>query len=255
MSSCQLVTFALGEYAKRAWNVPQASECRRAVAELLQLHGAQVEDWTPRATRTDIDPALEEWVDRVEHPQVLYWVGHGEHSDDGYLIALADSTDHLTDRNAVTGKKLHAAVRDQHRRRGDDHPDSWTLLILDTCGSGAGAKELWDRFTRAEPRNVGVIATTDDGAAFAGRFPEQLRRALTGFTGHDTGGIPLYELMRRVEDILERNADRKMVRSFFAPSAVLPLPDDADQPAQATVDTYAELRAVLANTSPEIRNH
>ena len=84
MSSCQLVTFALGEYAEPAWNVPQASECRRAVAELLQLHGAQVEDWTPKATRTDINPALEEWVARVEHPQVLYWVGHGEHSDDGY---------------------------------------------------------------------------------------------------------------------------------------------------------------------------
>lgn len=255
MTSCQLVTVALAKYSNPAWNVEKADECRLEVAKLLQRHGAQVEDWTHRANQDGITHALSEWSGRHDQAQVLYWVGHGEHSDDGYLIALADSKGDLTDFNAVTGERLHAAVRNQHRQRGDNHPDSWTLLILDTCGSGAGAKQLWDTFTKAEPRNVGVIAAVDEGAAYAGRFPEMLERALNGFTSNDTGGIPLRELMRRFEDILESTATRKMVHSFFSRAAVLPLPVDADQPSQTTVDTYAELRAVLAHTSPETRNH
>ena len=255
MQGVRLITVGLATYpGEPSWLVPEASQSREEVEREFSAHGAACEDWTKLATTTTIGPCLERWTTRAVESHVVYWVGHGEYADGTYRLALSDTTSPMTGRNTFTEAQLWEALRDQQRRRTGSGIDDecWVLVILDSCGSWSGAYRIWAKFEPPElPKNLGVIATTDDGAAFAGNFSAVLSRVMAGFTGNDTNGVPLKELMRRLEDALGPNK----VHHAFAATATLPTRSDARPPLQAPVDVYAELRSVLADVPAAIRNH
>lgn len=246
MTGIQLITVGLGEYPNQPdWRVEEAAGCRARVETLLARHGIVTDDWTEHATTTSILTRFADWSEETGTSHVIYWVGHGEYSGFGYRLALADSSAPLKATNALTGTALAETVRDHLARRGDD-PD-WLLIILDTCGSGEALADLWAALRR--PKNVGIIATTEAGAAYAGTFVTQLEEALAGFTGNDTAGIKVREVVRRFED-----ADLP-VEFVFNATALLPHRRDIPPAAQATVADYAELATVLGSAPPEVRNH
>lgn len=250
MSQIKLITIGLSDYGKMAeWKIEEAASSRTAIEEALRRHGIDVEDWTPQATTTGIGKRLESWAEDADESSIVYWVGHGEVSDDGYHLALADSDTPLREENSLPGARLQKNLRNRIRRRADASGDGWVLLILDTCGSFDGSWDIYRKF-ESEPPNVGVIGTTPGGAAFAGTFSQKFVEELTGFTGNDTDGIPLRELVRRLKDDSGFPVHQK-----FAATARLPLPVDAAPPTQATLDIYAELQTVLDKAPPEVRNH
>jgi len=252
----RVITIGLGNYhAAPSWNVEEAEASREKVATLFAEHGASVADWTPKATTKKIPPSLETWTKTTDEATILYWIGHGQYSADGYILALADSCQPLNTRNGLTGTALAEAVRDRQRRRGDVHLGDWVLLILDSCGSRPGSDDIWSSLRPDRPPNTGVIGTAEgDGAAQAGAFADMLETVLAGFGGNDDG-VSIKELMRRLEDLLETgDAPRKRVQHVFSPSARLPGRRDSP-PLQITVDLYAELRTVLDAAPPQLRNH
>jgi hypothetical protein len=245
------ITVGLDTYTNTAWHVAEARLSREIVEKLLVKHGAQPQDWTPRATNGEIRKVLREWSDMFSNSLVIYWVGHGAHSDDGYRVALADSSA-LTDQEALTSTDFWQVLRNQWRRRkANGCEDRWVLLILDTCGSGEGAWELWRQFDQ-RPDNVGVIAAADEGAANVGRLATTLEHLLKdGYGGNDTAGIPLFDLMQR----LEARIGTRRVHHSFESSAILPLPSGSPPPMQATVDVYREMRELIDAAPEEVRNH
>ena len=62
--------------------------------------------------------------------------------------------------------------------RNLNEPDSWLLLILDTCGSAPGAWKVYRSFNEPPP-NFGVIAA-GGGAAFVGHLAADLELVLGG---------------------------------------------------------------------------
>ena len=92
-----VITVGLDHYDRQpGWDIPEAAESRARVEKLFVEHGAVAEDWTPSANSRDIATVLDKWTDRFTDSHIIYWVGHGEYSDDGYMAALADSTDPLS---------------------------------------------------------------------------------------------------------------------------------------------------------------
>jgi hypothetical protein len=249
------ITLGLDTYThKPAWNIAEAAESRASVESLLARHGVQQEDWSARATNAEIKAALDELSNRIEDSLIIYWVGHGEYSSHGYRVALADSAHPLTARNAVSSADWWETLRDQwNRRKTNGYEDSWVLVVLDTCGSGDGIREMWRTFEE-EPENLALIAGADEGAAYVGRLAGTLQHLLEeGYNGNDSAGIPLFDLMRR----LEARIGKKHVRHTFEKwsPAVLPLSSDTPPALQAPRDTYEELRNGLATAPPEVRNH
>ncbi|MCA2215458.1 hypothetical protein [Jidongwangia harbinensis] len=250
MTDLRLITVGLAEYAHRPdWTVRAAADSRTRMESLLAPHGVPAEDWTDQATTQRIAGQLTSWARRDEESEIVYWTGHGEFTGDGYFLALADSEE-LVGNDALSDAQLSAALLRLERMRAAGTGTDWVLLILDTCGSLGGAWKIWTSF-RYPPRNVGVIATTDDGAAHSGAFPELLADVLTSFNGNDTDAIPVTELLRR----LEARLGAGKVNAKFEPTAVLPNRLDDLPPLQAAVDVYAELREVLATAPAELRNH
>jgi hypothetical protein len=249
VSGFSLITIALSEYAEAAWRVEAAESSRKAIEEALGCRGASVQSWTPQATTQKLPGRFRTWADGTGLSTVLYWVGHGEYSDDEYWLALADSQSPLRAGAAFQGRDVASYLRDQQRRRTAD--DTWVLVILDTCGSGAGLHKIWSSFRPEEmPVNLGVIGTTDDGATFAGGFADALVETLRGFDGNDTDGIPLRDLLRRLEDRLGRNK----VQHAFDGSPKLPNRSNELPAMVAPGDIHAELRRVLTQAG-DIGNH
>jgi AAA ATPase domain len=238
----RLITIGLTRYADPTWTVDEAERSRVAVEDVLRPRGADVEMWAPKATKAGLPPEFTAWSAEAGKPCVVYWVGHGEYSDGEYWLALTDSQPPLGIGEAFQGQDIFKYLRSQQRHRPDED-DLWVLVVLDTCGSGAGAWQIWSSFQPPElPRNLGVIGTTDDGAAFAGEFADSFIEVLRGFDGNDTDGVPLRELLRRLEDRVGLNK----VHHAFSPAARLPCRTDDPPPLTAPVDVHAELRRVLS---------
>jgi hypothetical protein len=244
-------------YAVTAWNdVDEAvAVSRTRVEQLLARHGAVPEAWTEDAADlSTINIALGSWIKRSDESHIIYWIGHGEYDGNNYRLALANSSRPLTQYNGLACETLSNALRDQQLQRvADERDDSWVLLLLDTCGSGPGAWQLYRTFDQA-PRNVGVIAAAEDGAAFVGHIAGVLEELLDMFTPNDSGGIKLIELMRRLEDNPKINAGLAWHYKFDSDVLISPT-IDSPPPVQSTVDVYQELRTILDTTAPEVRNH
>ncbi|MFI7545690.1 hypothetical protein [Actinoplanes sp. NPDC049599] len=250
MTVVRLITVGLAEYpGQPTWTVPAAADSRRKVESLLGAHGAVTEDWTDRATSDKISKELKEWAKRGQESHIVYWTGHGEFTDDGYFLALAD-TEELVGNDSLSDGQISAALLRLERARTAAASTDWVLLILDTCGSRGGGWRIWTSFGYP-PRNVGVIATTDDGAAYSGAFPDVFEEVLASFNGNDTDAIPVHELVRRLT--IPLGVDK--INEKFELSAVLPHRSDVLPPVRAAMDVYGEMRAVLANAPAEIRDH
>lgn len=250
--SLTAITVGIAVYPhQQSWALAEAANARQKVEHLFRHYGAQHENWTSRATRSEINVALEQWQDRIEESHIIYWIGHGEYDGEEYHAALADSTNPMNRLNSLTVDVLAGALRNQaSRRTTNGFSDNWVLLILDTCGSGEGAWELWRSFGR-EPTNVGIIASTDEGASYLGAISTTLQHILDeGFTSNDSAGIPLADLMSR----LATRIGIQRVRHSFT-SAVLPLPADGAGPIQSTVDVYRELRQIIDAAPADVRSH
>lgn len=244
MTGFRLITIGLSQYADPTWTVEAADRSRIAVEDALRPRGAAVEMWTTKATKADIREQFNAWSAEAGEPCVVYWVGHGEYSDREYWLALADSESPLGAGLALRSEDIYLFLRNQQRRRLLRDDDPWVLVMLDTCGSGEGAWKIWHSFEPPDlPRNLGIIGTTEEGAAFAGRFANIFTDVLDGFNGNDTDGIPLRELARRLKDELK---GLNLVYEEFRPAARLPLRADDLPPLTAPVDVHAELRRVLS---------
>jgi len=264
MSRFTVMTVAVASYPKNpAWTVLEATKARDKVAGLLTRHGGIVEDHSSAAlSKESIHPFFNTWTHRSPWSGVLYWTGHAEYSeDDGYLLALGESTEPLVDANAVTEASLTSAVVAHRRSAKSEGTDSWLLVILDTCRSQQGAWNVWKALRERlhePPDNIGVIGTAEgDGAHVAGRFAALLERKLAGFTGNDTEGIVIGELVRR---LLEAGPDGhlqagRQIHHAFPPTARLPLADNTPPPLKASVADGSELQRVLAKADPSVRNH
>ncbi|MGY1969656.1 hypothetical protein ACW9HH_36005 [Nocardia gipuzkoensis] len=256
MTLLRVITIGLGTYSREPdWTVEQAAASRARIEELLTRHTATAEDWTFDATNARIRARLGEWSSTGQGSSVIYWVGHGEYADDRYYAALADSTHPLDTFNSLTNIELADALANQHRRRTHEESPGWVLLILDTCGSGEGAWRVWQSFPGNPPAGVGILAAADEGAAFVGKLAQHIEQVLHGFNGNDTAGIPMRELMRRLEDHLDHDGQRKRVFHAYGPSALLPHRPETPPAVMAPLDIYTELRRVLDDATVAVRDH
>lgn len=247
-----IISVGIAEYANNPdWTVTEAASSRERVEDLFLKHGATAEDWTHLATTGRIRSVLGEWTSRVGESHILYWTGHGEYSDYGYLAALADSPDPLNALQSLTDSDLHSAVLQWANLRDAIGMESWLLIVLDTCGSASGAWMI-DRAFAVPPSNV-VIVGGSDGAEFSGRLAADLDVVLEGFTGNDAH-IQLRELIRRLADLLDHDGIRH-IHGSFAPSLYIANREDTPPPAQAPVDVYREIRKLFEEADPHVRNH
>jgi len=260
VSEIRVFTIGVGQYDNEpSWNVDVSASIELITAE-LSSHGALVEDLSAAAVNESrgsgtYRDVLKKIRDH-DRPRLVYWTGHGEHSDHNYLAALADSESPLDSGNAVTETPFADAIRDGQLRREGDQQDNWLILILDTCGSVGGAHRIRIQFTEGLPRNTAVIATSaGDATANVGVFAKVLQDKLLGFP--EETEIELKELVRRIEEHLDKGFDDQHVHyRFVDPSPVLPRRVDAPPVGTTTtVDSYAELREVLKAASEEVRNH
>ena len=258
MSQVRAITIGVGDYPNHpAWNVDVGPSVRLITSE-LEAHGVVVEDWTDAAVRKPgasgraITDLLQELTAAGESSCLVYWTGHGEHSDDGYLAALADGTVPLDNNGAMDGHRIAVTIRDQARRRVDAE-EAWFIVVLDTCGSCAGAAEINKEITL--PPNTGVIATSsEDGTANAGGFAALLQQKLAGFP--EEAAIQVRELVRRLADALDDTRPGKHSYDRFLGTATLPRRTDLPPAGlTTTVDCYRELRQVLADADETVRNH
>ena len=252
------ITLAVSKYPREPnWTVAEAQASRDKIAELLRQHGASVEDWSANPGRTALSEHFEAWAGRDapdvddDTSHILYWTGHGEDADGEFWLATADSRSPLPGHQPIPAAELFRHVNNEQRQRRADGSPAWTLLILDVCGSGVGSRRIWRAFQpEFPPRNVGVIGTTEEGAAYSGRFATLLEAVLSGFD-NETGGIQLVELVRRIRERLGPN----QAHEAFDRSAVLPLASTALRGIAGPVDIQAELKRLLAERPDGVVNH
>jgi hypothetical protein len=256
MPQTHLITVAVGEYQHEPnWNLAEATDSAHQVAAALQSHGVLRLDWSQRATKSEYLAVLEDLAGRIDSANIIYWVGHAEVSDTGYYAALSDSKGPLTSRNALPHTAWPDVLRDYSDQSAfNGTHDGWTLLILDTCGSAHGAEKIWEAL-HPKPERVGIIATSDDGAAFAGHFPTVLASVLENFSGEDANGIKVLELSRRLEAALRDRGSMQKVFARDLDAARLPPPEMAPPDVRAPVEVYAELQRVMEQAPAQVRNH
>jgi WD40 repeat protein len=243
MTDLSVITIGLRDYSVEAWQINEAEDCRRVIETALSARGAAVREWTARANTAEIRQQWVEWCTETDSSCVVYWIGHGEYTSGNYWLALADSQEPLWIGKGLPGRDIAQYLQAQQMYRAES--DCWTLIVLDTCGSRAGAWEIWSSFAPPDlPDNLGVIGTADDGAGFAGVFSAIFSQVLDEFTGNDTDGVPLRELARRLEDRLGPNK----VHHAFRASARLPRRAGEMPPVLAPADIHAELQAFLVDT-------
>ncbi|MFS0701957.1 hypothetical protein AB6N24_18470 [Cellulomonas sp. 179-A 4D5 NHS] len=249
MSDLRLITVGLSSYSRvSAWSVDEAESCRLRVVESFAQHGFDVDDWTARADNARIRELWEEFRLQDDVSHVIYWIGHGTYGEK-YVAALADSPERLSPLNGMDSAMLLDALQGRVRRLAAARSDRWVLVILDTCGSRRGAWDVFSGFTDA-PANFGIVGT-GDGAAFAGRFTEDLESALSSFGPNETAGVRLGVLVERLN---ARLGPPPRIYAQFSPTASFPSRFDGPT-FTATLDVYDELRQVLADAPEALRNH
>ena len=253
----ELTTVGVHHYPHATnWDLQEVAAAVEDLARLLEQYGFVVHDRSAQAA--DLDSAgtmMDEWIEQPNTGSILYWGGHGLGDEETYVAALASSKHPLGRRNGHSHDQFAEVLQDRQRLRQDDELGHWVLLILDTCGSRLGARHVFQRM--GDLPNTVVIGTAErDGAAFAGRFVQQLTEVLNGFGGNDTDGIRVDELLHRLRVRLapEVGSPQRIFGEIHH-SITMPLPEGTPPAVQATVDAQREFQTVLAKVDPRIRNH
>ena len=262
LSKFTLVTVS-PTYEVPDWGIPNIEQHRQAIVGALRNHGAEPEDGSRYATVAGLRQWHRQWTGESQ-AWMLYWIGHGCYSDKaGYTATLSDATATTITSAALTAKRLKNLI-DRRLRACEQNgirDEAWTLIILDTCRSQQGAKEVWEQLGKSRrtfPHNVGVIGTScEDGYAFAGWFPRLLVQSLQGFTRNDENGIRIDELIRRLQDGSrgEYLDPGSHIHHSFRRTACLEHDQRRYAAVPAGVSDVAELEQVLAETEPTWRNH
>ena len=253
----ELTTVGVPHYPHAiGWDVQEVAAAVNDLARLLERYGFIVHDRSAQAADLDsTGTMMDEWTEQPSTGSILYWGGHGVGDEKAYVAALASSKDPLGRRNGHSHEQFAEALRDRQGLRQDDELGHWVLLILDTCGSRLGARHVFQQM--GDLPNTVVIGTAEaGGAAFAGRFVQQLTAVLEGFGGNDTDGIRVDEVLSRLRVRLAPEVG-SLQRIFgeIHHSITMSLPASTPPAVQATVDAQREFQAVLANVDPRIRNH
>ncbi|MFJ5026815.1 hypothetical protein ACIQB5_01730 [Streptomyces sp. NPDC088560] len=227
-----------------------------AVAELLAPFGAEIHPWEVPEEDRGAD-AVEERLGIWSSPTIpgdtfLYWLGHGESDGQSARLAHARSPRPLT----VGGMTPEAFVQYLTSRQIHKLADgTWAIVVIDACRSARfvqlmGAAALVD--ATGGPRNVLMVATSEQGIANLGRFRKALATALTvNFPAEET--ISLWALAAE----LNRNLPGCPVIPHLIESTaalqrkVPPLAGAITAP----LDVLADIDAVLAGFTDDERRH
>ena len=229
-----------------------AKTSRDAVARSLAVLGMEVDEW--QGDRAALNDRLSEWAGGSSgldggaiESTIVYWVGHGSRprigNTESYLLATPSVTSrkfrHL---ECISGSDLAAVLIEEQQNRLTRDPEAWRIVILDTCESGPGVREMYGHFD-PPPTNLLLVGTAPEGGpAFTGDFPLTLQRILESFPNQE-GPIPVRELRRHLADWLDNNR----VFGEVSRDAMLPAPPDPLRGITATVSDLDELRQILAN--------
>jgi len=230
-----------------------ATASAATVSLFLTPHVAASEDWTSDASgKAAIEARLATWAESFDAAHIIYWVGHGAHdAEGGYRIALADTQNLTHQHTTLNGRDVLGYLIAKTESRLPEQAEHWVVLILDTCASGEGVLNMIERV--ATLRNVAVVATTGEGAAFSQRFPRILGEVLAGYD-NDEAPISVRELVRRIGDqFRDEGAGTNRVAEHLLGSAYLP--PRKRGVIHAPGDIYTELRAHLDTLPVEVGSH
>jgi hypothetical protein len=140
-SEASALLVAIGHYDNACWDtLDGAPEAARTLAGVLTKGGythARPE-LLDGGDKKSIESALDEWLSTVEKggTVVLYWSGHGKSDSEGHYLITKNSPPgaNVTEQNTVKASALGSALAKSAAEK--------VLVLLDTCYSGAGAKDI-----------------------------------------------------------------------------------------------------------------
>jgi WD40 repeat protein len=226
------------------------------VAELLVPFGAEIHPWQVADEDRGAD-AVEERLNAWAAPTTsgdtfLYWLGHGESDGLSARLAHARSPRPLT-AGGMTPKEVvgYLASRQAHKLADG----TWAIVVIDACRS-ARFVQLMSAAASEDPtggpRNVLMVATSDEGIANLGRFRKALATALTvNFPAESS--ISLWTL---AEELNRSLPGCPVMPHLIEPTAALqrkvsPLAGTITAP----LDVLADIEAVLEGFTEDERRH
>ncbi|MHB9858569.1 hypothetical protein [Streptomyces sp. YIM S03343] len=227
-----------------------------SVAELLAPFGAEVHPWeVPDEDRgaDAVEERLNAWAAPTIHADTfLYWLGHGESDGQSARLAHSRSPRPLTTGGVSPERLVDYLTSRQGHKLADG---TWAIVVIDACRS-ARFVQLMSAEAHSDaaggPRNVLMVATSEEGIANLGRFRKALDTALTvNFPAENT--ISLWTLAAE----LSRNLPGcPVIPHGIEPTAALErrIPTLAGAIA-APLDVLADIEAVLAGFTDDERRH
>ncbi|MFC8429241.1 hypothetical protein [Streptomyces sp. NPDC057253] len=227
-----------------------------SVAELLAPFGAEVHPWeVPDEDRgaDAVEERLNHWAEPTSPADTfLYWLGHGESDGQSARLAHSRSPRPLTTGGMSPERIVEYLTSRQGHRLADG---TWAIVVIDACRS-ARFVQLMSAEAHADaaggPRNVLMVATSEEGIANLGRFRKALDTALTvNFPAENT--ISLWALAAE----LSRNLPGcPVIPHGIEPTAALErrVPTLAGA-ITAPLDVLADIEAILAGFTDDERRH
>lgn len=261
-STPRLATVCLNRFPHACHlDVEGARESVEEVKRLFERFGLVAEDWSEPGTKDDLEQRLQHLFGPAADPEspleslVLYWTGHGFMTKLGatekFHLATNPEEWSATGRNPKVSDDwwIQLLVTEQVNRLAA-HPDTWRLVIIDSCESGPGIELIRRGFsTSGLPDNLVLVGTSPRGAAYSGTFAATLASVL--HFPQQTQPIPLKEIRSRLAAHIGDN----QVTGQFHSTAVLSPPEDMLEGIAATVADRKELETVLRDLPVEARTH
>ncbi|MFJ3643146.1 hypothetical protein ACIPRD_25790 [Streptomyces sp. NPDC090108] len=193
-----MLSFALGAYADdEIADLPGVEAELARVREVFALFGAEDEDWdVPMAGRghAQVTERLTKWRLAADpRDTVLYWIGHGELTDDGARLLTHDRFSRLRPED----------LSDALAHRASTAPEAvWTFVVVDTCHASAFVKDTAAALGKRKGRQYALLfGVSGDGTTRLGEFGTALRTVVdTDFRGQAV--IPLHALAVRLKELL-----------------------------------------------------
>jgi hypothetical protein len=254
----QLIALAVDEYPGELASLPASD----SAGELERLLG----DWglgtvrRPDDTRAQgLRDALARWTGERDGAacSLVYWAGHGWDDGNHAWLYTSQTVPPANPSNAIQAAELATyLIADAARRAGSDDPQSsWTLVVLDCCGSPVAVSNIANVLTqtpaRRPPRCV-LFPVAEAGGAFAGRFVTKLREALDALTANDHE-IMLRDLLGEIADGL--GGDIQPEGALLPGRIALVNVRAGGAVITGNLDAIEELKTVVAELPEEVESH